>query len=86
VPVSRIGCSGHLWWKFYNGNATAADKLALPCVTVTGIGIFIIDMTQQSLDNITGLTTLALVKTGQGSTDIMAFRDAANVDHDMTPA
>lgn len=69
-------------------NAERSRRIALPLtVTITGIGSFPIQMDQQSRDNMTGLTTLALVKQGQGDTGTMVtFRDANNADHDLIPA
>jgi len=69
-------------------NAERTRRLGLPLpVTVTGIGTFAVDMTDQSRANITGLTVLAQLRLAQGDTGIMtSFRDADNVDHDITPA
>jgi|GEM_PF-809524 len=69
-------------------NDERTRRLGLPLpVTVTGIGTITIDMTDQSRANITGLTVLAQLRLAQGDTGVMtSFRDADNVDHDITPA
>lgn len=55
--------------------------------TLSAIGAIPIDMTEQSRSNIAGLTTLAIILAGQGvTTPITTFRDAANVDHALTPS
>lgn len=69
-------------------NIERQRRIALPLtVTITGGGTFAADMSDQSRANIAGLTTLAMILSGQGQTTTMTtFRDADNVDHSVTPA
>ena len=67
-------------------NAERERRIALPLmVTVAGLGSFPIDMGVTSQRNLNGLASAAILRTMQGDTTLVTFRDADNVDQDLTP-
>jgi hypothetical protein len=55
-------------------------------VTVTGAGAIPVQGREQDVRNLQGLGLMALARVSAGdTTTVTTFRDAANVDHDLTP-